>query len=237
MTDIAEQFNAGGWSFTPEVTEVFDQHVSASVPHYEHIQAMVAEVADWALPSGGLIADLGASTGTTVDLIARRHPDRHLRAYLYDEVPEMLAKAQEKLAQHDNLRVEKRIQRLQAPMDHPPTDLVTALFTLQFLDPAIRATVLRTARSRAKLGSVILVAEKVRPVNSLWHEIGIDASHDYKEHQGLSDTAIRQKAKSLRGVLIPQSMEGVMSDLTNAGWREPETLFRWHQWVLVGAQA
>lgn len=235
--DISESFNPGGWKFTAEVTDVFDVHVAASVPYYPLIQNIVTETTDWLLPDGGVYVDIGASTGTTAELIAQRHPDRHIRAYLYDEVPEMLDKASEKLAGYPNLKVERRPRNVLATMDHIPSDLVTSLFTLQFIAPELRGKVLEELHRRSKPTGALIVAEKIRPVHPLWAEIANDASHDFKADHGLSDTAIRQKARSLRGVLRPSTEDQLVLDIQDAGWRNPEILFRWHQWVVVGAFA
>lgn len=236
-SDIAEAFSPGGWKFTPEVTDVFDEHVSASVPFYPMIQAIVAETADWLLPGGGIYVDVGASTGTTAAAIARRHPDRRIRAYLYDEVTEMLDKAVLKLQPHSNVVVERRPRNVLSGMDHIPSDLVTVLFTLQFIAPELRGRVLTELHQRSKDTGALIVAEKIRPTNALWAEIAMDASHDFKANHGLSDTAIRQKAKALRGVLRPSTEEVLVSIIRQAGWRYPEILFRWHQWIVVGAFA
>lgn len=235
--DIAENFSPGGWKFTAEVTDVFDEHVAASVPFYPMIQDIVAETTDWLLPNGGVYVDIGASTGTTAERIARRHPDRRIRVYLYDEVSDMLNKAMTKLAPYKNLAVERRAYNVTANMDHIPSDLVTALFTLQFIAPELRARVLADLHLRSKPTGALIVAEKIRPQNSLWAEIAMDASHDFKADHGLSDTAIRQKAKALRGVLRPSTEEELVSNIESVGWVNPEILFRWHQWVVVGAFA
>lgn len=236
-SDIAETFSPGGWQFTPEVTDVFDEHVSASVPFYPMIQDIVAETTDWLLPDAGVYVDIGASTGTTAEHIARRHPDRRIRAYLYDEVPEMLDKALVKLERYKNLTVERRVKNVAASMDHIPSDLVTALFTLQFIAPELRTKVLTGLHRLSKPGGALIVAEKIRPHHSVWAEIANDASHDFKADHGLSDTAIRQKAKALRGVLRPSTEGELMDSILASGWRDLEVLFRWHQWVVVGAFA
>lgn len=240
MADISERFDAGGWEFTPEVVEVFDQHVTSSVPHYDKIQELVAEASDWLVPHGGIVADLGSSSGTTVALITGRHPSRRIRAHLYDESEQMMTKALGKLAPFcstERLAVETHVQRLQVPLKHHGADLTTALFTLQFLHPKDRVPVLERARLLASEGGALILAEKVRPAHPLWHEIGIDASHDVKAAHGLDDTAIRQKARSLRGVLQPRSLDQLTAELDVAGWKNVETLFRWHQWVVLGAFA
>lgn len=232
MADIADQFSTGGWEFTPEVTEVFDEHVRASVPFYDDIQELVASLSDWLLPNGGLFVDLGASTCTTLVEIAERHPTRRIRAELYDEEESMLALAQKKVAGL-NVLPTFHIQRLQQPMKHREADMTVSLFTLQFLTPKDRLAVLTEARRCSADSGVIVLAEKIRPTHALLAEIGMDASHDYKAQAGIPDSAIRSKARALRGVLIPQTLERLMEELSVAGWRHADVLFRWHQWVIV----
>jgi tRNA (cmo5U34)-methyltransferase len=240
MTDIAESFPAGGWEFTPEVADVFDEHVRASVPFYEAIQNIVVETSDWLIPAGGLLADLGASTGTTVAAILARHPDREIRAALYDEQASMIEKARKRLY---DLRVpparvsfhERRVET--GPLDHEDADLTTILFTLQFLPIPDRQAVLAAAFEAAAPTGALLVAEKLRPVDSRWAEIATEASLDWKAAHGISAEAIRAKARALRGVLIPFPLSTLTGLIVDAGWHTPEVLFRWHQWVVVGAFA
>lgn len=236
--DVAEQFDAGRWEFTPGVAAVFDEHVRASVPHYEIVQEMVAHLSDWLLPQRALICDLGASTGYTVDLLLNRHPERELSAVLYDEAPAMLAKAAEKLGPAIAAgRVEMRPQRVQDPLKHSAADLTLALFLLQFLPYADRPSVLRAARDASAPTGALLIAEKLRPVDARWSEIAYAVSHDWKAEHGIDAAAIRAKERSLRGVLQPVSLTALNRMVTDAGWHAPEVLFRWHQWVLIGAFA
>ncbi|WP_433341695.1 methyltransferase domain-containing protein [Streptomyces sp. CA-253872] len=236
--DIAERFTTGGWAFTPEVADVFPEHVRASVPYYDDIQDLVAEASDWLLPDDGLVADLGASTGTTVHRIAQRHPTRRLRASLYDREPTMLDRAAQTLTEAPNLDVDyipADIRR--APLNHGDADLTLALFTLQFLPVADRFHVLYEAHQASAPSGALLVAEKVRPPDSRWAEIAADASHDWKARHGITDTAIRAKARALRGVLQPHPETTLTTVITQAGWCAPEVLFRWHSWCVIGAFA
>lgn len=238
MPDIAESFSTGGWSFNADVVEHFPEHVRASVPFYEHIQGLVAEVADWCLPAGGVLADLGASTGVTVGQILRRHPDRDITAHLYDEQPLMLERAAKSLEQVIGTReVLHHRQQIQEPLAHNNADMTVCLFTLQFLKPADRATALGLARRASTGTGVLIVAEKIRPSDARWAEMAVDCSHDYKAAHGISDAAIRAKARALRGVLVPHSEKALRHLITGAGWQPPEVLFRWHSWVVMGAFA
>ena len=237
--DVAERFGPGGWQFTPAVADVFGEHVRASVPHYDLMQAMIAEAADWLVPAGGHVADLGSATGITCCAIAHRHPEREIVFDLYDESPAMLKRAELALRELGNQRVlthECRIEK--GPLSHVAANLTVCLFTLQFLaDPADRIRALSLAREHAAPGGALIVAEKIRPRDVRWAEIACDASHDWKAARGISDSAIRAKARALRGVLIPATAEQLARQIADAGWTVPEPLFRWHQWSLLGAFA
>ena len=235
--DIAERFAPGRWEFTPEVTEVFDDHVRASVPHYDTIQQLIAAACDWHAPAGSLIADLGCSTGTTARVIEIRHPDRGLRYALYDEQQHMLDTAAKNLADLGD-RVTYHRTRIEAgPLHHTGASVTIFAFTLQFLPIQERIAALRLAHTSSSPTGMLLVAEKIRPVDSRWYEIGCDLSHDWKAEHGISADAIRAKARALRGVLIPQTHNALIAAIGGAGWKAPEVLFRWHCWTLVGAFA
>lgn len=241
--DVAETFGPGGWQFTAEVADVFPEHVRASVPFYDVMQAIVAEAAaDWLVPAGGHVADLGAATGITCCAIAARHPERGIGFDLYDESEAMLKHAEAAMHAVPDLgghRCLSHVARVeQGPYQHAPADLTLALFVLQFLpDPADRVRTLRLARDHAAPGGALIVAEKIRPHDARWAEIAADVSHDWKAAHGVADAAIRAKARALRGVLIPATWPQLAAQVRAAGWISPEVLFRWHQWVLVGAFA
>ena len=237
--DIAERFDTGSWEFTPEVAGVFPEHVRASVPFYDEIQDLVAEAADWLVPAGGLVADLGAATGATAERIQRRHPDRGIRFALYDESQAMLDRARAVLAEMScGDKAALHAARIQdPPLKHTDADLTLALFTLQFLPMQDRVSALRMARLCSSPTGALIIAEKTRPTDSRWAEISIDVSHDWKAGHGVSDAAIRAKARALRGVLIPYPQEATIAMIKSAGWVAPEILFRWHAWTVIGAFA
>lgn len=93
-------------------------------------------------------------------------------------------------------------------------------------------------------GAVLRVtrtAEGVRHTDTLliplWAEIAHDVSWDWKAVHAVSDEAILAKARALRGVLVPSTFSALETMITAGGWEPPEVLFRWHQWVVLGAFA
>lgn len=231
--DVADAFKAGGWEFTPEVVREFDEHVRQSVPFYDAIQDIVAELSDWLAPAGSLVVDLGCATGESLRRIAERHPDRDLAFTGYDTSPHMLAAAAMKvptLATFEN--------DIRNGLCHQDAALTLALFTLQFIPPEARQHVLRQALVASRQGTAaILVAEKVRVPDSRWFEIGAELSWDWKADHGIPSESIRSKARALRGVLRPLTEDDNLDLLEAAGWQQPTCLFRWHQWAVFGAFA
>ncbi len=210
--------------------------MTASVPFYDAIQELVAEAADWLAPQGSVVADLGAATETTVALIRSRHPARAHRWHLYDSSEAMLGAATDKLGPRADVALHPGPAEV-VPLDHPPAALTLCLFTLHFLAPQDRVAVLGKAHRASRSDGAILLAEKLLLPDSPWSEIGASVSHDFKERAGISATDIRAKERSLRGVLCPWTDEQNRQALVAAGWRRPEVLFRWHQWVVYGAFA
>lgn len=232
MADVSHDFESGGWQFTPEVAAVFDQHVAANVPNYHLIQDMVAHLSDWLAPSGALVVDVGASTGTTVKAISDRHPNRLLNFLLYDVEDAMLERARLKLADlpvsHD---VNFRSEDLTQEISHGDADLTLALFFLQFLPPHTRGPVLKgLAQSARPETGYLVVAEKVEQETAFWQEIANEATWDYKASQGIDPDTIRAKARALRGVLTPLPSRELVKLIADNGWHQPVPIYRWHSW-------
>lgn len=228
---------AGGWAFTPEVTAEFDEHVAASVPHYGEIQTMIAELSDWLAPDRAVIADLGASTGTTVAAIADRHPGRTLEAHLYDVETHMLDAARAKLGERPNVRGSYHSTNIVRELRHRGADLTVACLTLQFLPAARRAEALALARAHSAESGAIVVVEKVTQATAEWQEIATELTQERKAAAGLTDKEIRDKQAAIRGVLRPQTVDRLVAELETAGWESVEVLYRWHNWVMLAAKA
>ena len=239
--DVSSNFDSGAWEFTPEVVEVFDQHVADHVPYYDVFQNIVTHLSDWLAPDWSMVVDLGASTGTTSKQISDRHPERHLTFRLYDAEQPMLdaarAKHEAQPSTHTFEYFERDLAAESLNDDDASVDLVLALFTLQFISPTDRATVLREARRVARPGGALIVAEKVVQPSALWQEIANEETWDYKAERGVDAETIRSKARALRGVLRPLPPGAVEQLMSDAGWSSIVPIWRWHCWGLWAAEA
>lgn len=234
---LTDALAAGEWKFTPEVTAEFDEHVQQSVPHYAEMQRMIAELSDWLVPDGGTIADLGASTGTTIDAIAQRHPARTINAHLYDVEKHMLDAARDKLAKHSKLKANYHTTNICRELKHREADLTIASLTIQFLTDAQRHDALDRARFHSRKAGTLVLVEKVRQDHSEWQDIAAELTQERKALAGLSDKEIRDKQAAIRGVLRPHTTGHIVNELHASGWDEIDEVWRWHNWCMLVAKS
>lgn len=237
MTDTS-RLAPGAWTFTG-FGPSFDAHAAAHLPGYDSVQAVVAAVSSFTLPDGGVVADLGASTGRTMEGILDRHPDRRVEAHLYDVDASMLEEAAERLAARGRLTAHYHHGDLTQTETwaHVEADLTVALWLLQFVPPRHRIQVLAKARARAAQDGAILLAVKARHGDPRWQEVADAALADHKAAAGVTPQEAAAKTASLRGVLIPDTVTSTAFALERAGWHSPTVLWRWHVWTLIGAWA
>lgn len=231
--DISKLFKSGAWEFTPEVADAFDDHVSVHVPNYHLIQDLIVHLSDWFAPAHGIVADVGAATGTTVKMIADRHPQRELDFFLYDVEQSMLDAAERKFKDttttHSFYGSTSDLTFEDA--EHENADLTLCLFTLQFIPPHLRIQMLHAMRgaSRSETG-VLILAEKIELSTGIWQEIANEATWDHKANHGVLAEDIRLKARALRGVLQPGTASDLERQLEIAGWGPPLQAYRWYNW-------
>lgn len=232
MTKPADRAQDGAWTFEG-FGEGFDSHVAAHLPGYLDAQNVVALSAQFYLPEGGVLADFGASTGRSVEIITER-VNRPFSAYLYDSDRSMLDVAAERCP---GAATFQRTFPDDQPLMHPPADVTLSMWFLQFVPPQSHRAVLEQMRSGAAPGSALLIATKTRHPDSRWEEIAVAALDDYKDTQGVSAEDRAAKTRSLRGRMYPVEWSALFHNIRDAGWKSPELLWRWHVWSVVGAFA
>jgi tRNA (cmo5U34)-methyltransferase len=209
----------------------FDTHVAAHLPGYADVQTLIRLIASMQVPRGGVVADLGCSTGTTAANIAGL--DRDISFWLYDTDKSMLDLADERVpAEHTLCQQDVRDQ-----LRHSHADLTVALWVMQFIPPTDWITVLANAhRASARTGCLLVAARTMHP-DPRWESVGLAALDDYKANQGVTADERVAKTRSLRGVQGAWPVGAYREAIADAGWHEPTVLWRWHIWTVIGAWA
>lgn len=235
-TIFRDKAEAGDFAFDGKVAAVFDDMVSRSVPHYTELQAMLADLAVEFLPEeNGLVCDLGCSTGTTIDLLAahRRIPAA-TRFLGLDNAPDMLERARAKLAPHlASGRVSLLECDLNAGVDLPHCNVVIMNWTLQFVRPLHRESLLRHIAEQLESPGALLLSEKVLVADSWLNRAYVELYLRYKKARGYSDEEIQRKREALENVLIPYRVEENVEMLRRCGFTTVDVFFRWFNWASI----
>lgn len=130
----------GAWRFDKEVSQAFDSHVRKSVPLYDELQRMVVEISENFVRDQSVIYDLGSSTGTTLQMLGEAHVAKHNAQFIGFDLSEFMVEEARKNVKFPNVQFfNKNILDVEFT---PPANLVTSLYTLQFLTLAERRELL-----------------------------------------------------------------------------------------------
>jgi len=219
------------WRFDETVAKIFDRHIRESVPFYNEIHRMTAEISDWFVRDSSLVYDLGTSTGEGVRRIFERHRKKNLRFVAVDISKDMMAKAREKLLDVPN--VQFVVSDLNNPFPIENASLVMSIFTLQFVTPNSRPRLLRDIFNGLIEGGAFVLVEKVLGETPRIDEVWMDLHHDLKRRNSIDDHEIAVKSRTLRGILVPRSLPENMYLLRQVGFSEMDVFFKWYNWAGV----
>ncbi len=216
------------FKFGTTVVNVFDDMVSRSVPYYNEMQRMLAEVAADHVKEGTFVYDLGCSTGTTLIGLDQLIPS-DIRFIGIDESQEMLDKCDLKLKEAGFVRPYDLVAgdlHQQLPITNG--SVVILCLTLQFVRPLYRERLLKNIYDGLNPGGVLLLVEKVLAESSIFNRDFIKYYYNYKRRNHYSELEISQKREALENVLIPYKLSENMLLLKEAGFADCEIFFKWY---------
>ncbi len=219
---------AADFAFGRKVAAVFDDMVDRSVPFYQEIQRMVAEMAaDFAVENTN-IYDLGCSTGTTM-LNLDATVKKGVKFIGVDNSEEMLNKCREKLAARGFKREHELIcADLNQDVQITNASMVFLVLTLQFVRPLYRDTLIKSIHQGLNENGCVILVEKVLGEDSVFNRLFIDYYYDLKKSNGYSELEISQKREALENVLVPYKLMENREMLLRAGFRYCDVFFKWY---------
>jgi tRNA (cmo5U34)-methyltransferase len=143
------------WTFkTSDIAEGFDRHVREQLPWYDLTTGIVAHFARHYIPEGGLVYDIGASTGNIGNAI---------RDTLESRKAQMVAVDNSELMRPLYRGPGEFVVAAAEEFDFQPFDLAVLFLTLMFIRPAVRAAAIRRLREKIRPGGAILIFDKCVP--------------------------------------------------------------------------
>ncbi|HVL00103.1 MAG TPA: carboxy-S-adenosyl-L-methionine synthase CmoA [Dongiaceae bacterium] len=214
------------FAFDEQVARVFPDMIRRSVPGYDAVIAMLGVFANHYVRPHTRAYDLGCSQGAAT-LALRRHiqvPDVTLVAV--DNAPAMIERCRQNIAADlSPSQVELRCEDIQqTPIAN--ASLVALNFTLQFLPPDQRDTMVRKIADGLLSGGVLVLSEKICFAEDAQQALFTGLHHDFKRLNGYSDLEISQKRQAIENVLIPETAEQHSQRLLQNGFSQVQCWFQ-----------
>ncbi len=219
------------FKFTSKVAGVFDDMVNRSVPYYDEMQRMIAELVADHYIADSPVYDLGCSTGNTLLVIDSAVPDS-IPFVGIDDSQDMLDKCRTKLQQAGlNRPIELQVADLNCGVSIWEAGVVILCLTLQFVRPINREKLIKSIYAGMKPGGALIIIEKVLAEDSSFNRDFIRYYYEMKKRHHYSEMEIAQKREALENVLIPYKLSENITLLREAGFVNVELFFKWYNFA------
>lgn len=211
----------GQWEFDAAVTDAFDDMLARSIPDYENMRALVAQLGAVAEP--GRYLDLGCSRGGAIESL-REQSGPHACFIGWEVSDPMLAAAQARFCDDKRVTIERRDLRDTFPAIK--ADCVLSILTLQFTPIEHRQRIVSDVFDTLTRRGRFVLVEKVLGGTARLDREFVSNYYDQKRSHGYSDDDIERKRLALEGVLVPVTARWNEDLLTGAGFRHVECFWR-----------
>lgn len=235
MSEVDTLFSAplarvSDFVFDNAVARVFPDMIKRSVPGYPTIIESIGLIAGQYAQPNSLIYDLGASLGAATQSMRRHVRAEQCRIIAVDNSPAMAERCREYLQAQDAMVEELTpVEVHQADiLDLPlaPCSVVVLNFTLQFIAPPQRLTLLRKIHSALLPRGLLILSEKLRFVDPRTHDSLESLHYAFKRANGYSELEIAQKRTAIENVMLPDTLETHLDRLQDAGFSHSHSWFQ-----------
>jgi len=224
------------WAFDDEVTRVFDDMLSRSIPQYHTMREIVFDLACEFQQEHSAIVDLGCSRGEAIAPLVDRFGAR-CKFVGVEMSPPMLKAARERFRGYIDCGVVE-IRELDLRRDYPmaPASVTLCVLTLVFVSINHRQRILRRAYEQMVDGGAFILVEKILGATSQLDDLMVDRYHAMKQRNGYTADEVERKRLALEGVQVPVKASWNVDMLRSAGFRDVDCVWRWHNfaaWVAI----
>lgn len=215
------------FEFNAAVADVFDDMIHRSVPMYAELIRQQARIVQIAAPRGARIYDLGSSTGNLALALCKRMPAGAFSLAAVDTSQPMLDISKKRLnaigrsADVTHMNADVRNIVLES------AGAVVANFTLQFIPPADRDTLLEKIHRSLEPGGIFLFSEKIVHPDPGLADLQVNFYYRFKKENGYSELEISQKRDALENVLVPETVETHQKRLQRCGFTVCDLWLKW----------
>ncbi|RXJ74969.1 carboxy-S-adenosyl-L-methionine synthase CmoA [Veronia nyctiphanis] len=216
----------GDFTFDENVAEVFPDMIQRSVPGYSNIISAIGMLAERYASENSHVYDLGCSLGAATLSMRRHIKAQNCRIVAVDNSSAMVERCKLHVSAY---RSDTDVDVLEADIREVAiknASVVVLNFTLQFLSPDDRQTLLERIYGGLKPGGILILSEKYSFADDTANELLIDLHHDFKRANGYSELEISQKRSALENVMRPDSIERHKERLGSIGFSSVAVWFQ-----------
>jgi len=225
MSTLGDNIEAksGSWSFGGDVANTFDQHIEKSVPGYSEGHDLISKLAPFFLgDNGSKSVEIGCSTGALTQKIRSSNDRDDLQFVGIDIEKNMIDFALERNKYSNCIfEVSDAIN-----YDMSNSSLITSYYTIQFINPSIRQSLVNKIYESLNWGGGFILFEKVRGPDARFQDIMQTLYTEYKLDHGYNEKEIIGKMLSLKGILEPFSSQANFDLLKRAGFKDINIVFK-----------
>lgn len=216
----------GDFTFDESVAEVFPDMIQRSVPGYSNIITAIGMLAERFVTENSNVYDLGCSRGAGILSVRRNVKARNVKIIGIDNSEPMVERCRSHInAYHSDIPVEIQLGDIRN-IQIENASMVILNFTLQFLPPNDRLSLLAKIYQGLKPNGVLVLSEKFTFENKTMNELLIDLHHTFKRANGYSELEVSQKRTALENVMRTDSIETHKQRLQQAGFSQIELWFQ-----------
>ncbi len=214
------------FEFDENVTQVFHDMISRSVPGYALLLRLIGLYANVFVTDKSNVYDLGCSLGEASIIVANQTKKVDCAIISVDSSESMIKKCLEHSAQNIDW-IYADIQQV----DIQNASMVILNLTLLFIDPNERDTLMTRIYQGMQPGGILVLSEKVLLNDSAENDCMVELYQAFKKTQGYSDLEISQKRTALENVLIPDQQSALDQRLRKAGFKQIYQCFQCFNFV------
>lgn len=219
------------FKFDDKVADVFPDMIGRSVPGYNMMLEMIGVITRELVKPDTRCYDLGCSLGAATLSIRHNLPDTSCRLVAVDNAEAMVSRCRSNIeadqsdANTELADVEVRCEDI-LDTEIENASLVVMNFTLMFIEPKQRLSLLSKIYRGLNPGGVLVLSEKMTESDPHDQALLTELYHRFKRLRGYSELEISQKRTALENVLIPETIQTHRDRLTEAGFKHVTPWFK-----------
>ncbi|MDP8212624.1 MAG: methyltransferase domain-containing protein [Candidatus Zapsychrus exili] len=219
------QKGISGWSFSGDVPDKFVEHIRKSVPLYDMGHDLICSLSDFFCKSESICYELGTSTGQLIRKLAECNKHKpNIRWIGIDIEEEMIAHAYEHCDSIDNIGF---VCGDVLNFEYEKSDMIVSYYCMQFIPSNLRQEVFNSIYKSLNSGGAFLLFEKIKFEDADFQKTVTSIYNNYKLSQGFSLDEIKNKDKSLQGVLMPLTSKDNLRLLEKAGFLNIKSVMKY----------